>query len=139
VALAAGLAWIALSRPAMMAIFGADFAPGGAPLRWMAVVCVLAALSGHYRFGLIAAGRQQAEMWISVIGALVAWLAIPAGYFLMGISGAAVGLLIAEVAVWLSAWWCGRSMLGLRGHAKLLLGPSVVAATTVLVYGWATR
>jgi hypothetical protein len=39
-----------------------------------------------------------------------------------------MGLLIAEVAVWLITWYCGWRMLGLKGHARLLLGPLLTAA-----------
>jgi hypothetical protein len=98
---------------------------------------VLAALSGHYRFGLIAAGRQTAEMATSALGAAVAMIAIPLGYIDSGPSGAAMGLCVAEVAVWLSSWWCGRHILGLKNYASYLTRPLLAAAvasgTTLLL------
>jgi PST family polysaccharide transporter len=117
-AAAGGLIWVVVAPGVMTGVYGAAFAPAGSILQWLAGVCVVAALSGHYRFGLIAAGRQNYEMAMSALGALVAVVAIPFGYFKVGLDGAAMGLLAAEASVWGSAWWCGRRMLGLRGHSQ---------------------
>jgi O-antigen/teichoic acid export membrane protein len=97
------LAWVAFSGSATTVIYGVQFAPAAAPLRWLAGVWLLALLSGHYRFGLVAAGRQQAEMVCSALGAVTALAAIPGGYLLGGPAGAAAGLLLAEGTVWLAA------------------------------------
>jgi O-antigen/teichoic acid export membrane protein len=88
---------------------------------------VVAAISGHYRFGLIAAGRQKAEMMTSVVGALVTITLIPIGYFWIGLTATGVALLIAEIAIWLSAWWWARRTLGMTGHARLLVRPAIGA------------
>jgi PST family polysaccharide transporter len=122
-ALSGGLIWVLVSPAVMASVYGAAFAPAGSTLQLLAGVCVAAALSGHYRFGLIAAGRQNAEMLVSALGAVVAAILIPLGYRKVGLHGAALGLMAAELAVWLAAWRCGRQMLGLRGHFSLLLRP----------------
>src|SRR5215813_5248267 len=122
-ATAAGLAWVAVAPLAMTSFYGSAFAPGAETLQWLAGVCVVAALSGHYRYGLIAAGRQNVEASAAALGAVVAVVAIPLGYSRFGLRGAAMGLLTAETAVWMVAWLCGVRMLGLKGHAKLLLRP----------------
>jgi PST family polysaccharide transporter len=132
---AAGIVvWVGLA-PAMMAgVYGSAFAPAGSTLQWLAPVCVLAALSGHYRFGLIAAGRQNAEMFTSMLGAAAGVVAIPAGYRLGGPSGAAMGLCLAEATVWVSSWAYGRRLLGLRSHGRILalpLGAATAAAAVV--------
>jgi O-antigen/teichoic acid export membrane protein len=127
-ALTVGLLWVLMAPAVMTTVYGHAFVAAGATLQWLAGVCVVAALSGHYRFGLIAAGRQTAEMASTAVGALVAAIAVPTGYAAAGVAGAAMGLLIAEVAVWLITWWCGRRMLGLNGHARLLLGPLLTVA-----------
>lgn len=97
------LAWIALSGLATTVIYGTQFAAAAGALRWLALVWLLALLSGHYRFGLIAAGRQQAEMVCSALGAATALAAIPGGYLLGGPAGAAAGLVVAEAVVWIAA------------------------------------
>ncbi|HKQ72889.1 MAG TPA: oligosaccharide flippase family protein [Blastocatellia bacterium] len=124
-AAAAGLAWVAVAPLVMTSLYGSAFAPGAETLRWLAGVCVVAALSGHYRYGLIAAGRQNVEAVAAALGAVVAVVAIPFGYSRFGLRGAAIGLLMAETTVWMTAWRCGVRMLGLKGHAKLLLRPWV--------------
>jgi len=130
---AAGLVWVAVAPLAMTIVYGAAFTPAGATLQWMAGVCVVAALSGHYRFGLIATGRQNAEAAAAALGATAAVISIPFGYSEFGLRGAAMGILVAETTVWISAWRRGRQMLGLNGHAKLLLRP---ALALILVSAW---
>ncbi|HVF11319.1 MAG TPA: oligosaccharide flippase family protein [Abditibacteriaceae bacterium] len=125
---AGGIMWVLTATEIMGGVYGPMFAPAGSTLQWLAGVCVAAFISGHYRFGLIAAGRQTAEMWTSTLGAAVAIVLMPIGYARGGTSGAAMGLFASEVVVWSSAWWCGRRMLGLRGHARLLIRPLVAAA-----------
>lgn len=138
-AAAGGLLWAVLAPPAVTLVYGAAFAPAGLTLQLLAGVCVAAALSGHYRFGLIAAGRQTNEMLVSVWGALVAVIAIPVGYRWLGLPGAAAGLLAAEIAVWLAAWWAGRRLLRLTRHSLLLWRPLLaVAGTTALLWHWAS-
>src|SRR5215468_3233996 len=132
-AAAAGLAWVAVAPLAMKSFYGSAFAPGAETLQWLAGVCVVAALSGHYRYGLIAAGRQNVEAAVAAFGAVVAIIAIPFGYSMVGLRGAAMGMLAAETTVWALAWRCGVRMLGLKGHAKLLLKP---ALALVLVSTW---
>jgi PST family polysaccharide transporter len=118
-----GFAWVALARPAVSLVYGPAFTPASSTLQLLAGVCVMALLSGHYRFGLIAAGRQQLEMASSALGALVAVPLIPAGYALAGLPGVAICLLAAEAIVWLSAWHWARSRIGLAGHLRLLTRP----------------
>ncbi|HKC84360.1 MAG TPA: hypothetical protein VKG02_00210, partial [Blastocatellia bacterium] len=60
-------------------------------------------------------------------------VAIPFGYSRFGLRGAAMGMLMAETAVWMIAWRCGVRMLGLKGHAKLLLRPLLAL---ILVSTW---
>ncbi len=120
---AAGIVWVAMAPAVITTVYGSAFAPAGETLQWLAAVCVIAGMSGHYRFGLIAAGRQNAEAATAALGAVVALVSISIGYPRFGLRGAAIGLLAAEIAVWLSAWRCGSRMLGLKGHGRLLLRP----------------
>jgi O-antigen/teichoic acid export membrane protein len=94
-------------------VYGQGFSNGGGALQWLAGVWVAAAISGHYRFGLIAAGQQNREMLSSALGAIVAIIFIPLGYLKAGSSGAAAGLCFAELSVLLSTWMIAkRTLLG---------------------------
>ena len=136
-AIAMGLAWVALAPQAMTIFYGPAFAPGGEALQWMAGVFVVASLSCHYRYGLIAAGLQNVEAAASVCGAVVAAVAIPVGYTGFGLRGAAIGLLSAETSVWIITWGFGYRMLGLKGHSKLLLRPWI-GLIIVSIFLWLT-
>jgi O-antigen/teichoic acid export membrane protein len=70
----------------------------------MAGVWVCAAVSGHFRFGLIAAGKQTAEMGTAAAGAATAIVLVPTGYHQFGIAGAAAGLFVAEALVLAASW-----------------------------------
>ncbi len=119
--------WVAVAPAMVTLVYGAAFAPAGTALQWMAAVCAVAAVSGHYRFGLIAAGRQTAEMATAALGAAVALPLIPMAYFSSGPAGAAAALLVTEVAVWGAAWWCARGML-------TSVRPATAGAPTALPY-----
>jgi len=97
VGIAVGILWVWLAPFVMRAAYGGEFIKGGGALQWMAGACVAAAISGHYRFGLIAAGFQTREMYVSAVSAVVAALLIPVGYYQAGTSGAAAALCFAEI------------------------------------------
>jgi O-antigen/teichoic acid export membrane protein len=111
VGLAGGIVWILAAPLAMKIAYGQDFSNGGSALQWMAGACLAAAISGHYRFGLIAAGLQNNEMWASAFGALAAILLIPIGYLNAGISGAAAALCVAEFFVLAVVWLISKRKL----------------------------
>jgi O-antigen/teichoic acid export membrane protein len=108
ISLAGGIVWVLLAPLVMKTVYGTDFSRGGGALQWLAAACVAAAVSGHFRFGLIAAGFQNKEMLTSALGAIVAVISIPIGYFNAGTSGAAAALCFAETVVLLAAWLISR-------------------------------
>jgi len=116
-----GIVWVAAAPMVMVGAYGSAFAPAGATLQWLAGVFLAAAISGHYRFGLIAAGRQNLEMITSALGSVCAVALIPLGYISKGPSGAAMGLVFAEAVVWLTSWWLAHTRLGLRDHARPMI------------------
>lgn len=132
-AAAVAVTWVAAAPAVMPLVYGAPFAAAGATLQWLAGVCAIAAVSGHYRFGLIAAGHQTTEMVTAALGAATALCAVPFGYRLGGPAGAAAGLVVAELAVWLSAWAYGTRLLGLTGHVPRLAGPAALTVGGVLL------
>ncbi len=125
---AGGLVWVSVAPTVIVGVYGQAFAPAGTALQWLAGVFVVLGISGQYRYALIAAGRQNAQMVTAGLGASVAIILILVGYDRAGPTGAAIGLFVAEVVVWWGTWWCGRHMLGLRGHVRLLIRPLLVTA-----------
>lgn len=125
----------ALAAPWMMTtVYGEAFAAGAPVLQAFAGVCLVLAISGHYRFGLIAAGYQKQEMISAGVGAVAAVLLIYLGFNAWGISGAALGLLASELLVWAMTWALSRQLLGAVDHGWCYLRPigAAVAAGLVL-------
>src|SRR5690606_21088257 len=77
--------------------------PGATALQWMAGACALAAVNGHYRFGLIAAGRQGKEMLAMALGSITAITLLPFAYINWGLGGAGAGLFFAEFLILVSS------------------------------------
>ncbi len=124
-----GIVWAAAAPMVMVGAYGPAFAPAGATLQWLAGVFLAAAISGHYRFGLIAAGQQNLEMITSAFGSACAVVLIPLGYIQEGPTGAAMGLVFAEAAVWLTSWWLAHTRLRLRNQARPMIYVALAAAT----------
>jgi O-antigen/teichoic acid export membrane protein len=117
VSLVVGVIWVLLAPLVMRTVYGQDFSNGGGALQWLAGACVAAAISGHFRFGLIAAGLQTKEMIVSAIGAAVAAALIPVGYYRAGTSGAAAALCFAEIVVLFCSWLIAkRAIFGADGN-----------------------
>lgn len=111
ISLLGGIIWV-LTAPFVMTIaYGQNFSGGSGALQWMAGAFVAIAISGHFRYGLIAAGYQNQEMLASILGAIVAGVLIPLGYFKAGTSGAAAGLCLADITILLFTWLISRRLL----------------------------
>jgi O-antigen/teichoic acid export membrane protein len=115
--------WVLVAPIVVTTTYGLDFSVAGSALQWLAVVFLLAAINGHYRFGLIAAGQQNIEMATAAFGAVAALILIPIGYAKIGVTGAAVGLAAVELLVWWATWWCSRRWIGLNDQAKVFIRP----------------
>lgn len=111
VSIAAGIAWALLAPLVMTSVYGPKFLSGVVALQWMAGVWVVAAINGHYRYGLVAAGLQNKEMLSSVFGAVTVIIFIPLGYLQAGVAGAAAALCLAEIVVLISSWLFARMSL----------------------------
>jgi PST family polysaccharide transporter len=129
-----GMGWVLLAPAVMIKIYGSEFTAIAFPIRILSIVFVVAALDGHYRFGLIAAGYQKFEMFASILGAIVTITLIPLGYSVLGMPGSALALSLAEIGVWIFTWQISRKKLVLRDHSKILLRPflAVLAASITL-------
>jgi PST family polysaccharide transporter len=131
-----GLLWVILAPTAVRLAYGEAFVPAGPVLQCLAGVCVLAAIHGHYRFGLIAAKHQQLEMITSAIGAVVALALIPVAYLHAGVLGTAIALLCGELAIWGSSAWFCRRYLGTDGHLHDLALPALITAAIGVALLW---
>ncbi|MAE96176.1 MAG: hypothetical protein CL910_16095 [Deltaproteobacteria bacterium] len=101
IGLALGLALLA--DPIARTAFGEAFASAGLPFAVLIWALPLGLLSGHARFGLIAAGEQTRELWAQVVGALVTVGVGVAAITALGPVGGAVAMLASNLAVWLVA------------------------------------
>lgn len=106
-----GVIWIASAPYVMTGVYGNGFLPGSAALQWLAGACIAAAISGHYRYSLIAAGYQGKEMAGMAVGSILVVPLIPIGYFYAGTGGAAAALLAAECVVLAGSWLLARRNL----------------------------
>jgi PST family polysaccharide transporter len=131
---AVGVVWVALAPTVMTLAYSEAFGDGGVVLQWMAGVWIGALLSGYYRFGLVAAGRQTVELVTTAAGMVSAGVLIFVGYVYYGVGGAAAGLFGAELVVLVSAWALARRHLRLTGHVRLLVLPAIGGLTA-----WAVR
>jgi O-antigen/teichoic acid export membrane protein len=100
-----------LSPYLMTAAYGSEFANGAAALRWMVGACMAAAISGHFRFGLIAASFQKREMYVTAAGAVCAAILVPVGYAGFGIGGSAAALFTAELVTLACAYASAKQLL----------------------------
>ena len=105
------IVWIAGANTAIRLAFGSDFSGAAPILQWLCGVWVAAAISGHYRFGLIASGYQRQEMYTAALGAITAGLLVVLGYYTYGTAGSAAGLFAAEVLVLIASWAYARRLL----------------------------
>lgn len=126
-----GLVWVLGAPFAMTLVYGAAFAPSGVALQWLAGVGIVAFLSGHYRFGLIATGFQNNEMLAQAIGSGVVIVALPMAYALGGINGAAIVLVLGEIAVWGMTWWWSHTKLGLAWYVQLFARPVIALGLAI--------
>ena len=125
--LAAGVVWILLAPGAISVVYGNEFSPAALVLQVLGLVCVCAAIHGHFRFGLIAASRQRDEMVTSVLGTLVSLPLIPLSYWKFGLIGPALALVAGEIVIWVSAAWYSRQRLQLDSGLRFLVLPGICA------------
>ncbi|MGE5140648.1 MAG: oligosaccharide flippase family protein [Rudaea sp.] len=117
--------WLLMAPVIVGVVYGPAFAPAASVLLWLAGVAIAALISGHYRFGLIAAGRQDAEMASQFLGSLLALVLLPFGYSRGGPNGAAAALVLAEVVVWFASWFWARRALGIGNQLEVLWRPAL--------------
>lgn len=116
--IAVTVVWVAVGQQAMKFIYGSDFKEAGKVLSLFGFVWLGALIDGHYRFALIAAGRQNTEMFTSALGVATAVILIPLSYLRFGLIGAAAALVIAEAVVWISSRWLTRDLISVGNQHK---------------------
>jgi PST family polysaccharide transporter len=133
VSVAVAVVWVAGARTAISLAFGQGFLEGSTTLQWLCGVWIAAAISGHYRFGLIAAGYQRQELLTAAAGAFLAVVFIPAGFYSWGIAGAAAGLFLAEIMVLLTSWLFARRLLYIPNENTISFSEKVLTDATGVI------
>ncbi len=134
-AVGGGIVWVLLAPVVIRLAYGGAFMPATATLQWMSGLCILGAIHGNFRFGLIAAEHQRYATASAGLGTLIALVSIPFAYTRWGLSGAALALIAGEIAVWISSFLFSRRLLGLDGPLRNL-GRPVVAGAVLLGLLW---
>jgi O-antigen/teichoic acid export membrane protein len=133
IGVAGSMIWVLITPALITWIYGSAYASAATTLQWLAGMCLAAILSGHYRYGLIAGEYQTTEMFIQILGTVIALLLIPLGYGIANLEGAAIALVVAEAVVWWASWWWGWRLLELAGHLPLVARPLVAGMVTLCV------
>jgi O-antigen/teichoic acid export membrane protein len=133
---AAALIWVTLSQTLMTIVYGNEFAEAASVLAFFGIVWATTFVDGNYRYGLLASGRQNFELLTAAIGAAIALTLIPIGYLKAGLPGAAAGLVVAELAIWLSSAYCAKRLLNVRGKGGLVAMPLIAALGGFAILKW---
>ncbi len=89
-------------------LFGASFVAAAPSLRLLIVALLLNFLGSHYRNALICLNRQHADLSLVATATVVHLVAKLIFIPLLGIQGAALGMLLGEAVVALLGWWLLR-------------------------------
>lgn len=92
-----------LAGPITLIAFGDAFAGAALPFTVLVWALPLGLLSGHARFGLIAAGEQTRELRAQLVGAVVTVVVGISAIQALGAVGGAVAMLASNLAVWVVA------------------------------------
>ncbi len=68
-----------------------------------------------------------------MLGTLVAVALIPLGYKDLGVTGAAMALVVGEVVVWFNSWLLSRQRLHLKSHLRYLVRPVICTVSLLAV------
>ena len=128
-AVALPVGWL-LAPLVIRVIYGEGFAAAVLPLRLMLVVLVLAFLSGHARYGLIAVRRQNQEMLASVVGGMISIVACLSLAAELRPDLAGLVLVAAESAAFAAAAFAFRRHFSLFEGLRPLVAPGLFAAAT---------
>jgi len=116
------------------AVYGHAFRPAVLPFQIAIWMIPVAWLSGHFRFGLIAAGQQW---WEFVVSAVTAAVTVAAGVFLShhhGSAGAASALVLGGITSLLLAIAASHRHVG-RVAVMASAGPAILATAVSLLAG----
>ena len=112
----------------MALIFGETFRVAGPVLAILILALPIQFLADHARWGLVAAGHDDAVFAAGFAGAIVSLLVLPALTFVYGGIGAASGVVLAAAAIWIVAdWKAAGHDLGLPRPMAALLPAGVGA------------
>lgn len=129
------LAATVAAQPVVTLVYGAPFAEASPVFAALVWLLWLALVSGHYRYTLIAAGRQRLELLTALCGA-GSCIALNAALVpLWGLFGAVVALLASETLIWGMAYgFVRRAGVRLAFWAPVGLSLLCGAGLTAVVY-----
>lgn len=130
----AALAVTAFARPLVAAIYGARFEPAAVSLAALAWVLPLAMLSGHYRYTLIAYGRQALLFYCMAASAAAAVAVSLVLIPMYGGLGGAVGLLAGNAVTLVLCRLAVRRYVSGFPMARHVAGPAAAALASGMVF-----
>ena len=118
-------------------IFGEPFRVAGPYLAVLIAALPIQFLAGHARWGLVAAGKNDAVFWAGLAGAVVSGIGLPVLTWWIGAMGAAIGVVLAALTIWIVADAQARRLsLDLpfltRAGGPIAAGVAAAALTLVL-------
>jgi PST family polysaccharide transporter len=114
-------------------LFGEAYQPAALPLQIVVWMIPVLWVSGHFRYSLIADGRQHLDLLASVAGAATTVLVTAMAGPVYGAAGGAAAILSAGVV---NACVSGAAMFRVTGSVRLgVLMPGVLTAVVALVAG----
>jgi O-antigen/teichoic acid export membrane protein len=128
------LSFTVMSEPILELVFGDRFAAGAASLAILIWVLPITSLSGHARHGLVAKNRQNQLLHAQLIGMAATLLATPFLIWNYGAVGAAIGMVGANLAVWIAADIYARIHVGKIPFFRGSVRPFGLAALIILIW-----
>ncbi len=130
----AGLFFTMLGRPVLELVFGDRFGAGAPVLAILIWALPITALSGHARQCLVAKNRQKQLLYAQLVGMAATLLATPFLIWSYGAVGAAIGMVGANLAVWIAANAYARIHIGTIPFTGGVIRPLALAVLILLVW-----
>ena len=129
--LGAALGFTLLAQQLLGLAYGGDFALGGPLLAVLVWSIPVTALSGHYRYVLLAYDLQMLLFVWTTVGAAVACALTWGLAGEMGAIAGSIGLVVGNVALLLLSWWSSNERICKIGFLKPMAAPAAAFAAAL--------
>ena len=119
----------------MGTLFRPEFAVAGTALAILAWSALLAALGAVYGHLLVAVGRQAILFRVNAAGTLLQVALQPVLIAWLGVTGAAIGVVVASLATHATLWALPDTRTWVRPCVRAVAGPTVLAAVLLPIVG----